>query len=566
MTMHASLSGRCDRRGHGAVWALILLFVLLSPRSAAAAGAGKYKAQRFDVNARVVEGSLDVEETIVFEFQTGVFKKVWRDIPASRTDGIEILEARMDGVAMPRGDGPGHIIVSGRNRVRVEWQFAEVGASVHTFELRYLARGVAYSENDRDVVRWRLLPGEHRYRIDATRATIGAPEALLGPPVVESRKTSELKTAWDGKVSTLTTGAVGENGWTTAELSYPRGSLVSSAPAWQAQHSVAAALAPRWAMAAAALFIGGVLLVLLVRQGYESPGFDTGPQATSTEPPEALPVAMAASLAAKGRGIGYQSVATLLDLADRGVVTVRELPRRFGARQYELAQVPGKHDLTHHEIEALTLAFAGSGDEVTMSRARARLARGGRRFSKALNEDLEERGLIDLSRQAVRRRLTVVSIAMLFAGGIACIGVAPLIPRYDGWPFLLPLALAVSGLVGVVMAAATTPLSDAGLMQSARWRGFKRYLKDVAEARDVSGPSTVRPRWVVYGIGLGLAHQWSRYLKKHPAAAPPWFVADVSEDGGSAFATFVGSSATAAGGGGHGGGGGAAGGGGSGAG
>jgi hypothetical protein len=564
MTMHTSLSTRCDRGGHGAVWALLLAFALLAPRSAAAAGPGKYKAQRFDVDAKVVEGSLDVAETIVFEFQTGVFKRVWREIPTSRTDGVEILEARMDGVALPRGDGPGHIAVSGRNRVRVEWQFAEVGASVHTFELHYLARGVAYTENDRDVVRWRLLPGEHRYRIDATRATIAAPEALLRAPAVESRKTSELKAVWDGKVSTLTTGAVGENGWTIAELSYPRGSVVSSAPAWQAQHAVAAALAPRWAMGAGALFIVGVLLVLLIRQGYDSPGFDMGPQATFTEPPETLPVAMAAALAAKGRGIGYQSVATLLDLADRGVLTVRELPRRFGGRQYELAQNPCKHELADHEIEALTLAFAGSGDEVTMARARARLARNGRRFSNALNDDLEARGLLDPSRRAVRRRLIVASIAMLFAGGIACIGVAPLIPTYDGWPFLLPLALAVAGIVGVVIAAATTPLSDTGLMQSARWRGFRRYLKDVAEARDVSGPSTIRPRWVVYGIGLGLAHQWSRYLKKHPAAAPPWFVAAANEDAGGAFATFVGSSATAGGGGG-GGGGAAAGGGGSGA-
>src|SRR5436190_19537592 len=239
MTMHTSLSTRCDRTGHGAIWTLLLVLALLAPSSAAAAGPGKYKAQRFDVDATVVEGSLDVAETVVFEFQTGVFKKVWRDIPTSRTDGIEILEARMDGVALPRGDGPGHIAVSGRNRVRVEWQFAEVGPSVHTFELRYLARGVAYTEGERDVVRWRFLPNEHRYRIDATRATIAAPEPLLGPPAVESRKTSESNLAWAGRVATLTSGSVDENGWTIAELSYPRGTAVASAPGWPSRHAAA---------------------------------------------------------------------------------------------------------------------------------------------------------------------------------------------------------------------------------------------------------------------------------------------------------------------------------------
>ena len=68
---------------------------------------------------------------------------------------------------------------------------------------------------------------------------------------------------------------------------------------------------------------------------------------------------------------------------------------------------------------------------------------------------------------------------------------------------------------------------------------------------------------VVYGIALGLGYQWSRYLKKHPAAAPAWFVAAANEDPGGAFAAFVGSHAAGAGAGG--GGSGAAGGGGSGA-
>ena len=137
---------------------------------AAAEGPGKYAARRFDVAVTVLDnGSLDVTETIQFEFQTGTFKKVWREIPAQRTDGIEIVQARMDGVTFPRGEEPGQIDVSGRNRIKVEWRFQPAGPSVHTFELRYIARGVAYREDDRDVVRWRLLPSEHQYR-DRRRA------------------------------------------------------------------------------------------------------------------------------------------------------------------------------------------------------------------------------------------------------------------------------------------------------------------------------------------------------------------------------------------------------------
>ena len=82
-----------------------------------------------------------------------------------------------------------------------------------------------------------------------------------------------------------------------------------------------------------------------------------------------------------------------------------------------------------------------------------------------------------------------------------------------------------------------------------------------AEAKDES-PASIDSRWIVYGIAMGLAYQWARFLKRHPDAAPAWFIAS-PQDGGAAFATFIGSHAAS--GGSHGGGGGAAGGGGSGA-
>src|SRR6185436_10431501 len=106
-----------------------------------------------------------------------------------------------------------------------------------------------------------------------------------------------------------------------------------------------------------------------------------------------------AVLAAKGRVSGGESVATLLDLADRGVLTIHELPRKLGTRQYAVAQVPGKHDLADHEMEALTIAFGGSGDPVSMNKARGRLGRGGRRFRAAVNAELTGRGLLDPSRK-----------------------------------------------------------------------------------------------------------------------------------------------------------------------
>ena len=127
----------------------------------------------------------------------------------------------------------------------------------------------------------------------------------------------------------------------------------------------------------------------------------------------------------------------------------------------------------------------------------------------------------------------------------------------------MPLGLVVAGIVGCIAAATITPLSDQGLVEAARWRGFKRHLKTIASRR-YDGGADVPPRWIVYAIAAGLAYQWSRLLKRRPDLAPAWFLA-AGPDSGAAFAVFVGGHSGGGAGGGGGGGGGAAGGGGSGA-
>lgn len=564
--MKTTIPTRRDRPGHGTIAAVaaavVVLALLAWPPTAAAQRAGDYTASRFDVSVNVVNGDLQVTEHITFDFQSGTFKRVWREIPAARTDGIEITQALMDGRPLPVGDGPGHIKISGRNRVKVEWQFDPVGPSTHTFELQYRAKGVVFRAGDRDVVRWRVLPSEHKYAIAASQATFSASARPAEPPTLEVRRVgTATQRDVDGAVG-IAASDIRHNGWIIAELRYPAGSLISSVPAWQQRHDRATALAPRWVAAAIALFVAGLVLLASLRQGYPRPSI-TAEEATTTDVPERLPAALAAVLAAKGGSSGYQSAATLFDLADRGVLNVRELPRTLGVRSYELSQVPGAHQLEEHEREALTIAFAGRNDDVPLSKARGRLARSSARFTAAVNRDLQARGYLDPARKAVRDRLMAGSVILLIGAAIGSVGMAMLIPRFEGWPFLLPFALGAAGIAGIIMSVSTTPLSDQGLVQAARWRGFKRYLKSAVDDRDGS-PAAFTPRWIVYGIAVGLAAHWARYLKAHPGSAPAWFQA-ATPDQGAAFAAFVGSQAATSGGGGGVAGGGAAGGGGSGA-
>jgi hypothetical protein len=500
------------------------------------AAPGNYKAQRFDVMARAVNGNLEVSESITFEFQSGTFTRVWREIPASRTDGIHILEVAMDGAALTQGDAPGHFTISGDNRVRVEWRFSETPASVHRFDLRYVARGVVYTQGGTDVIRWRALPAEHRYGIDSSLIQFEPAAARIAP--LETRNVKSAVAHASNEATIIEASGIAPNGWVTADLRYTPGTLASVQPRWFLRQAAASALAPWWAMAGAAVFVAGVLVILVLRQRYTPPQ-SIAPETVTTVPPEPLPAALASVLAARGRTSGYPAMGTLLDLADRGLLIVRDVPGNFGGHRYELSQVPGTHDLAGHEAAALSIAFADRAEDVSVAKARGRLARGGRKLMAAIDADLTARGLIDPDRKAARDRLGAVSLAMVLLSALGCVAVAPLIPSYDGWPFLVPLGSALAGMAGLILASTTTPLSDAGLVEAARWRGFRRHLRTLASGAGERGDAPVPPRWIVYAIGAGLGRYWSRYLKRNPGVTPPWFIA-AGEDP-RAFAVFVGS-------------------------
>src|SRR5205085_4135130 len=227
--------------------------------------------------------------------------------------------------------------------------------------LHYVARGAAYREGNSDVLRWRLLPNEHRYKIAESASTIAGPVDPAAPPTVEQRRVGGVSKSQSAEAVQIVATTIAANGWVIAEIHYPAGSLIATPPAWQQRQDSASALAPRWQMGAAGIFLGAFLLVLLIRQGYDSPGFDGRERASATEPPEDMPVALASALASRGNTFAMSALATLLDLADRGILTVRELPRRFGVRHYELSQVPGKHEIDDHEATALSIAFGDGG-------------------------------------------------------------------------------------------------------------------------------------------------------------------------------------------------------------
>ncbi len=119
------------------------------------------------------------------------------------------------------------------------------------------------------------------------------------------------------------------NGWFTVSLRFPADAVVTAPPQWRQREEHLAALAPRWALAAGIVLVTAIGLVVAVRHAAPSP-LRPLVESTVSAAPAPLAPALAAVLAANGRSSPGSAMATLMDLAERGVLVIRELPRRFG--------------------------------------------------------------------------------------------------------------------------------------------------------------------------------------------------------------------------------------------
>ena len=520
----------------------VVLLLLLG--AAGAVEAKTYVAERFDVRGELWRGgSLRVTETLVLRFDSGTFTEVTRDIPGGNSDGVEFIRAAMDGQALPRGSGQGQVDVRRGDRLRIKWRFDKLSNSTHTFTLDYVIHGAVRRGDAEDVFAWRALPGKHDYRIESSRIELLLPATPLDAPAIEHRRAENVRTSTEGPSVRVLADGIRSNGWVEASVRMPLGSAIAAGPAWQLRQERHRASAPFWALAAAGVFFTGLVVLFRIRQGYDSPPRDTAPSSTVTTAPDTLTPAEAGALVANGSPRLEHAMATLFALAERGELTIVEEPRRFGQHRFTVVRRAAQRPVAPYEQAVLDAVFSKGGDteeSVTLDKARSRLARHLKPFGRALETELDARGLIDHGRMQVRNRYAMVSLAMFLVSMIVLVAGIVAMRRFDqgAWPMMVGLAIAVAAIVALVCHAAHTPLSNDGVRRARAWRAFVSHLKEVANDKATLSPADAA-RLLPFAVALGIASQWAKYLKAHRMAMPAWFHPGAGTDGSAAFVAFV---------------------------
>ena len=516
---------------------LVLLMSLFAVTPVSAAKS--YYAERFDVQIEIQEnGSALVSETVEFQFIGDPFTFVFREISAASTDGLSFLEASMDGLPMSQGTQAGQVEVEQGDPLRVTWHFPPTSNRSHIFVVRYRAEGVIRT-GDADSLIWRAIPEKHEYPIYHSTITLTFPPKarLIEEPTLEWN----FDATWEEERIILSADDIAENEDLILTARFAPGSLTEAAPGWQTQLQQASAAASRalpigFMAGMATLLLGGIGLLTYSRAQARDLNI---PAVISTASP---PSDLSPAIAGKLTGQGQTFMGTIFDLAQRGILEVRQEKGFLGAKTYMLVRKSQTALLQPYEQGLMDALFGPGESKINMNEIAPQLAIQSAPYEEQLEKDLLQRGWLDLERKHKRARLVASGMLVLILSILVCIlSVIGAIASLSENPSWLPWLAALGGMSAgllilsipfLIYAGTYSSLTPAGEEQSARWKGFAEYLKRASKGREPAIRPDYFERYLAYAAVFGLGANWAKYFQNLGGVPlPVWFHAIAGSPG-----------------------------------
>ncbi len=528
---------------------VILTFIVLGTILLAVPGAlaqeKSYSAERFDVDIVVqADGSLLVTETVVFRFVGEPFTFVFRELPTKRTDGIEILEASVDGRTYSTGTDAGQVEIESGDDVLVTWHLEPTANVSRNFVLKYQVFGVVQKSNGVDLLRYQPLPDEFEYSIDSSTITVRYPDAasLQEAPLVTA---GEAQVERSGNVVTITGQNLNPDQTLVFEMDFAEGSLIAEPPAWQARQAEQRAWAPLWLGLSLAILATGTAGIWWIWRAHRPQTVKE--TAVFYEPPNDLPPATAGVLNSNAAKPGWpNALATLFDLADRGILQIEESADKKWYQNHDFRIVLQKEPdaLRPHEQGLLDLLFdTKEGRQTTVKLSKLNNVVTGKqwkKFAEPLEAELKAAGYIDEERKA--RRKSLIGYSFLFFALAFLVTIATpafLEERFGVWPLAVAGSLFVLFIIWIAVSSTMTILTDEAKVLADSWQRFYEYMKNVTRKKATVNSTDMFNRFLPYAASYGLLPQWAKFFQKEGwTELPPYFHA-LSHSSTEGMAAFV---------------------------
>lgn len=543
----------------------------------------RYEVQR--------NASVRVQETITYAF-TGLYHQGYRAIPHAGSGAITDIKIVDKASGQPLTYIPtrldktdpaswGKYTTYDENGSKVvEWYY-DLADTTHTWVLSYTLHGAVSFYTDHDELYWNVFSGLDA-PVNLVQATVVLPEANTQPSsriYLADAGHEETVVQEDPATTVFTAKVIASQAPVTIALGWQKG-LIVKREYWIDW------LSTNWYLILSALVVllASVFCVLywFFKEKYPHIGEVI---VAEYEPPFGLPP-LEAELLIRESTSQRAWPATAIDLAVRGHLEIKELPRQwysFGNTYFEIRKKETADSLRPYEssfIDALFLLPSSVKDGVFSTKALAwnttekrMLYLGLKSYEKDAMKEVDDT-------HAFARTLTREKQGkhMLFAAIGICAAAIFVLLSYVQNSSMFLYSLPVLSIFAATMLVFYTTRYEArrspeGEALRKKWLGFKLYLKTAERYRLQNLTPETFEKYLPYAMIFGIEKKWAKNFESMNVASPAWYVGpnygvgassafSPSSFAGSFSASFASSFASSGGGGASGGGGGAGGGGG----
>lgn len=513
----------------------IFLFIAICWASAARADPD-WAIRSFDSQLKLEkDGQLVVRETIEADFGEVAKHGIYRDLPIRYlpSDGGEAIYTKISDVKVTQDSSPAKTEKSQTSdylKIRIGDEDKTITGR-HTYVISYSVLGALRAFAEYDEIAWNVTGNDWEIPIDKASSTVTLPagEVLQAACYEGVRGSKDLcRTNFMPKSANANFEAT--RGYTAGEgltvsVGYPAGLVpIVTVPR---PPTIAEQLFQPLPIA---VFIITLLAGLkLLFDKYEEHGRDAQGDVISQtvvaeyEPPSGLRPAQLGVLVDE-RADTLDVTATIIDLASRGYLTIKEEPKKwlFGSTDYLLTKKNKNTTLLPYEQKLLDSLFA-SGESVSLSALKNSFYTELAAVKTALYDTVTDGQLFADNPEKIRNKYIIIGVTALF------FGVAGSVLALIGYPPLaaLTVPIALVGLVTAITSFAMPARTAKGRELYRQTLGYKLFI-DTAEkyrARFAENENLFT-EILPYAIVFGATKKFAQAMKDMgiKPTSPTWYV------------------------------------------
>lgn len=469
-----------------------------------------------------IDGSLNIEESMTYNFEGGPFKWVNRDVRAPKNGFILLEKALIDGKMIPLGNFPLSISVKKSNHLKTKFNLPNISDQLTKFTLNYKVYNALKIKGNKAILEWTPLPDRYNFLIKTGKVTYNFPTHIPLFEIVNfldevngvSYKEEEnslictFKNLKGKSFEVTTTFPLEKMKLQTFSSPVKGPDLVEKYPHYSSYISFY-----KFLIAALVIFLISIIIILIYRYNKQ---INNLPQVSQ------LPSQKHPSLVARLLQVGSDDlnlIPVLMHMAIKKLITFTQMSNKKGKaiKDYYVDisdDLSSADDFDKAYIELLRKEEKRKEKRVELKALVTNSYRYKKEVLKVIHEKFTETSFIDLAKKRKYYHKVILFFILLIIGVVTSILGAIFFAQGIA---LAPLPAFIIMFYWVYMMLHLDDkviLSPTGLQKWAEWRSFRNYISKALQSRNLDLDPNDAEKFFPYILIMGFGQEYLRYFKK----------------------------------------------------